>query len=425
MHRPSRQALAWALYDWGNSAFATVVIAGFFPIFFRDFWNAGQPSADITLRLGLANSLSSLVIVLLAPALGSIADVAGARKRFLAAFAFAGMLATALLPWVERGAWPVAALLYFVGTVGFMGANVFYDALLVGVAPRSELDRVSALGFALGYLGGGLLFAVCVVFTLRPGWVGLADAAGAVRLAFWLVAVWWLVFTLPLLRWVREPPAANGPCRSWRAVADGFRQLVDTLGEIRRYRRVVLFLLAYWLYIDGVDTIVRMAVDYGRALGFGAQGLVLALLVTQFVGFPASLVFGRLAERIGARRGILVALSGYGLITIWAVFLRAPWEFYGIAVAIGLFQGGIQALSRSYYARMVPPERSAEFFGFYNMLGKFAAVAGPVAVGLVGSWSGEARVGIASLLAFFVLGGLVLARLPDLEEPVRAGAARG
>ncbi len=413
MPLPSRRVLAWALYDWGNSAFATVVIAGFFPLFFRDYWNAGEPSETITLRLGVASALASLTIVLLAPLLGAIADAAGARKRFLVVFAFIGIVATAVLPWLEQGMWAVAAGLYVLATIGFMGANVFYDALLVLVAPRSQLDRVSALGFALGYLGGGLLFAWCVVMTLAPEWFGLSDAAEAVRWSFWLVAGWWLVFTLPLLFWVGEP---SGPPRAsgWgRVAARGLRQLLDTFRDLREYRQVGLFLLAYWLYIDGVDTIVRMAVDYGRALGFGAQGLITALLITQFIGFPAALAFGRLGERIGPRAGILVALLGYLVITAWAVFMRASWEFYALAGAIGFVQGGIQALSRSYYARLIPADRTAEFFGFYNMLGKFAAVAGPLVVGLVGAWAGSARVGMASLVLFFLLGGLILWRLPE------------
>ena len=410
---PSRRVLSWALYDWGNSAFATVVMAGFFPIFFRDFWSSGEASPAITLRLGLANGLASLSIVLLAPVLGSIADVAGVRKRFLAAFAFLGIAATALLPLVREGMWAPAAVLYFLATVGFMGANVFYDALLLPVAGRARLDRVSALGYALGYLGGGLLFALCVIVTLYPQGFGLPDASAAVRLSFWMVAGWWLVFSVPLLLWVTEPPVAQRPQGWGRAVLAGFGQLARTFHEVRRLRHVGLFLLAYWLYIDGVDTIVRMAVDYGRALGFDAQGLIVALLVTQFVGFPAALAFGHLGEHAGARTGIFVALAAYCLITAWAVRLDSVWEFYALAVAVGLVQGGIQALSRSYYARMIPPDRTAEFFGFYNMLGKFAAVAGPVVVGLVGAWSGSARVGIASVGVFFVLGGLLLWRLPD------------
>ena len=413
MHVSTRSVWSWALYDWANSAFATVVIAGFFPLFFRDYWSAGSSSEVVTLRLGTANSLSSLLIVVLAPVLGSIADVAGARKRFLAAFAFAGILATALLPWIQEGRWLMAAILYLLATVGFMGANVFYDALLVAVAPPNRMDRVSALGYALGYLGGGLLFAVCVALTLHLQWAGLDGKVQAVRWSFWIVAAWWLLFSLPLWRWVSEPRPAGPSKAMHEAVRDGVLQLVGTFREVRRLRSIGLFLLAYWLYIDGVDTIVRMAVDYGRALGFAADGLILALLVTQFVGFPAALAFGRLGERIGTRRGIFVALAAYLGITLWGVRMQAAWEFYGLAVAIGLVQGGIQALSRSYYARLIPADRAAEFFGFYNMLGKLAAVGGPALVGVVGMWTGSARAGMGSIAVLFVLGGMILWHLPD------------
>jgi UMF1 family MFS transporter len=301
----------------------------------------------------------------------------------------------------------LAWVLFVLGTIGFMGGNVFYDSLMVSVAGEEDYDLVSGLGFALGYLGGGLLFAFCVLLTFQPELLGLASAAEAVRLSFLLTAAWWAVFTIPILLFVPEPrTAASGTRRG--AVRAGLRQFVDTFHEIRRLRVVMLFLLAYWLYIDGVDTIIRMAVDYGRALGFGAQSLVAALLITQFVGFPAAIAFGRLGQRIGPKNGIYVAIAVYVVVTIWGSRMDAVWEFYAIAVTIGLVQGGIQALSRSMYARLIPKSRSGEFFGFYNMLGKFAAILGPVLVGVVGELSGSPRIGILSLLVFFVLGAAML-----------------
>ncbi len=406
-----RRELAWALYDWANSAYATVVMAGFFPLFFRDYWSAGEASPDITYRLGLANSLASLVIVLSAPLLGAIADRGGLRKRLLALFAFMGVAMTAALYILVQGQWLAAVAVYGLATIGFMGGNIFYDALMVGVAPRGEYDRVSALGFGLGYLGGGLLFSLCVLMSLAPEFFALQNTATAVRTAFLLVALWWAAFSIPLFVWVREP-AAEGRVGLGSAVRGGLRQLVDTFHEARRLRGVALFLLAYWLYIDGVDTIVRMAVDYGRALGFGHNGLIVALLITQFVGFPAAIGFGRLGARWGTRRGIFLALGVYGLATLWGAAMTRPWEFYGLAVAIGLVQGGIQSLSRSLYARLIPADKAAEFFGFYNMLGKFAAVLGPFMVGWVGALSGSPRVGLASLMVLFVAGALVLRAVP-------------
>jgi UMF1 family MFS transporter len=402
-----RAVVSWALYDWANSAFATVMLAGFFPIFFRDVWSAGEASSNITFRLGLANSIASLVIVAFGPVLGAIADRGGARKRFLLAFLALGVTMTGALTWVAMGRWEVALVLFVLSTVGFLGANVFYDALIVSITSEDRYDVVSALGYALGYLGGGVLFAGCVAMTLWPARFGLAGAEQAVRLSFLLTAVWWAVFAIPLFLFVRERDAASGT-NLVGAVRGGLSQLAATFREIRSLRMVILFLLAYWLYIDGVDTIIRMAVDYGMALGFGRNGLILALLITQFVGFPAAIAFGRIGARLGAKTGILIGISVYVLVTVWAYFMDSSWEFYALAITIGLVQGGVQALSRSYYARLIPPEKSAEFFGFYNMLGKFAAVVGPALMGFVGVVTGNPRLAILSILVLFVGGGTLL-----------------
>ncbi|MDZ7828193.1 MAG: MFS transporter [Halofilum sp. (in: g-proteobacteria)] len=409
-----RPVLAWAFYDWANSAYATVVLAGFFPLFFKQYWAAGLETTESTFWLGAANSASSLLIVLLAPLLGAAADRADARKRYLVRFALLGIVATATLWFVGEGAWGAAAALFALATVGFMGANVFYDALLVRVAEPSERDRVSALGYALGYLGGGILFAGCVALVLMPQTFGLADKGVAVRLSFLLTAAWWAGFSIPLLRSLHETPAR---LPILPAIREGARELVQTIRHLRENRNAGLFLLAYWLYIDGVDTVVRMAVDYGMSIGFDANGLIIALLIVQFVGFPATLVFGRLAAPLGARGGIFLALAVYAGATTWASMMSAEWEFYGLAVIIGLVQGGVQALSRSFFSQLVPPERSGEFFGFYNMMGKFAAIIGPVLVGTIGWLTGDPRVGILSLLLLFGAGAFLLARV-RVADPV-------
>ena len=405
--------LAWTLYDWGNSAFATVVMAGFFPLFFRSYWSAGQDSAQITLHLGTANSIGSLVIVLSAPLLGALADQGGFKKRFLSLFALLGIAMTLGLYWAAQGEWLLAAMLYAAASIGFMGANIFYDALLVDVAPRQKYDFVSGLGYAMGYLGGGLLFAFCVYLVLNPADFGFADDAAAVRLSFLLVGIWWLLFTLPLLLLVQETPRATPRVGM---VKGSFRQLIDTFHTVRRYREVWWFLLAYWLYIDGVDTIVRMAADYGAALGFSTDDLILALLMIQFIGFPAAIAFGKLGERIGPKTGIYIGLAAYAAITVWGALMTELWEFFAIAVGVGLVQGGVQSLSRSLYARLIPPDKAAEFFGFYNMLGKFAAVAGPFLMGIVGVLTGSPRLAILSLLVFFILGALLLLKVPERKE---------
>lgn len=404
-----RQVVAWAFYDWANSAFATVVIAGFFPIFFNQFWSTGAEATQTTFRLGVANSIASLIVLVMAPVLGAVADQGAMKKRFLLIFAMVGILATAWLGGIGEGLWLYAAIVYVIATIGFSGANVLYDALLVDVAPKDKLDTVSGLGYSLGYLGGGLLFSLCVFMSLKPTWFGLADASQAVRVSFFLTALWWAAFSLPLWWQVHERKAESRDFSS--TFFRGIDQLVQTFRNIRKYRPVLVFLVAYWLYIDGVDTIIKMAVDYGMALGFTPQDLVTALLLVQFVGFPSALVFGLLGEKIGPKTGIIAGLAVYVGITVWAYFISEPWEFYGVAVVIGLVQGGVQALSRSLYARIIPQDSAAEFFGFYNFLGKFAAVIGPVMMGWVAIATGSTRVSILSILILFIAGGLILLKV--------------
>jgi MFS transporter, UMF1 family len=406
-----RELWSWALYDWGNSAFATTVMAGFFPLFFKTYWSAGADVSESTLKLGAANSAASLLVAFIAPVLGALADRGGAKKRFLAAFAALGVLATAGLFAVERGDWLSAALAYAAASVGFAGSLVFYDSLIVSVATAEDSDRASALGYALGYLGGGILFAVNVGMALRPEMFGLTGAEQGVRLSFLSVAVWWAVFTVPLLRYVREPTARPGSAAA--AVRDGFAQLRRTFGRVRTLRPVWMFLIAYWLYIDGVDTVIRMAVDYGLSLGLKSDSLIVALLITNFVGFPAALAFGRLGTAIGTKRAILIAIGCYVGITGWGSIMDSEAEFYGLAVVVGLVQGGVQALSRSLYSRLIPRDEAAEFFGFYNMLGKFAAIVGPTLMGLVSVATGSARLSILAITVLLVAGGLLLWRVEE------------
>ncbi len=405
-----KKVLSWALYDWGNSAFATTVMAGFFPVFFQKYWSTGVAATDSTFRLGLANSTASLVIVVLAPVLGAIADRGSARKRFLLVFTALGVVMTGALYWAGEGQWLIAVTLYGLAVVGFSGAMAFYDSLLVVVAGRDNVDFVSALGYSLGYLGGGVLFAVNVWMTLDPAAFGLADAAVAVRVSFITVALWWALFAVPVFLFVDEPQA-SGEVSGWQAVAAGLAQLRDTFREVRRLRVVWMFLLAYWLYIDGVDTVIRMAVDYGMALGFDPNSLIVALLITQFVGFPAAVAMGKLGERLGAKTAIFIGIGVYFGVIVWGFFMQNVTEFYGLAMTIGLVQGGIQALSRSLYSRIIPHDKSAQFFGFYNLLGKFAAVIGPILLGTVGVLTGNPRMGLLSIILLFVAGAALLRKV--------------
>jgi UMF1 family MFS transporter len=347
----------------------------------------------------------------LAPTLGAIADAGGARRRYLLVFAALGATATALLFLVAQGQWVAAGVVYVLSLLGFSGSIVFYDSLLVAVSRPDHADMVSAVGFAAGYLGGGLLFALNVWMTLAPDTFGLSGADEAVRVSFLTVAVWWVAFSVPLAAWVREQAAAAGPARS--SVREGFRELAETARGLRRYRLAFLFLVAYFIYIDGVHTIVRMAVDYGLSLGFDSGSLIAALLLVQFVGFPAALAFGRIAERVGAKKAILAGIVAYVGICLWGYRMAHAWEFYALAVAIGLVQGGVQSLSRSYYSRLIPRERAAQFFGFYNAVGRFSAILGPMLMGLVGYATGNPRLSMFAVMSLFVVGGAILYRLPS------------
>jgi len=405
----------WALYDWANSAFATTVMAGFFPLFFKQYWSTGADVTMSTARLGLANSIAGILVAMFAPVLGAIADRGTSKKKFLLFFSYLGIVMTSSLYMVSMGNWQMAVILYVLANVGFASGNIFYDSLITGVASEKKLHFVSSLGFAMGYLGGGILFALNVWMTLSPGTFGFADATQAVKFSFLTVGIWWAVFSVPLFLFVKEPKNENTGSGKG-SVRAGLAQLKETFHEIKHLKTILLFLAAYWLYIDGVDTIVRMAVDYGISIGFEAKDLILALLITQFVGFPSAIGFGYLGEKIGARRAIFIAIAVYLFVSVWGAFMSDTREFYILAVIIGLVQGGIQALSRSFYARIIPVSKSAEYFGFYNMLGKFAAVFGPVLMGGTGlfvrslGYSSDiaSRTGIISVSLLFIAGGILL-----------------
>jgi len=384
-------------------------MAGFFPVFFKQYWASGLSLTDSTFWLGATNASASLLVVLFAPFLGTYADKAGIKKRLLILFAVLGVLMSGALFLISAGAWQLALLIYLLGILGFSGGNLFYDALLIDVAGRDRLETVSALGFSLGYLGGGILFAINVFMLLSPNLFGLVDATDAVRYSFLSVAIWWAVFSLPIMIFVKEQRPQEPGRRHMLVLA--YKELKQTLVRIHEFPMAFLFLIAYWFYIDGVDTIVRMAVDYGLSIGLESSDLLTALLITQLVGFPSALVFGRIGHYWGAKQGIQVAILIYVLVVIWAWQIQAAWEFYLLAIIIGLVQGGIQALSRALFARLIPPDRAGEFFGFYNMLGKFAAILGPLLVGWLAVLSGEPRSGILSLLVLFAVGFLLLRRV--------------
>jgi len=363
-----------------------------------------------TAILGIANSISGIFVALTAPVFGAIADCGCYKKRFLLFFAYLGVLSTLSLFFIQRGGWLLAIVLYVAGATGFSCSNIFYDSLLPSIAKRSRIDYVSALGFAMGYLGGGILFAFNVWMILHPKMFGVTDANQAIRISFLMVGAWWAIFTLPIIFLVPEPRYGGiyGTYPSQTAIKDGLHRLRNTLNKIRHLKTVLLFLIAYWLYIDGVDTVVRMGIDYGLSIGFEYRDLLIALLITQFVSFPCAIFFGHMGKRIGPKRAIYIAIGVYLFAIIWAMRMTLRYEFYILALLIGLVQGGIQSMSRSFYSRIIPSEQAAEFYGFYNMIGKFAVIIGPVLIGATGVLFNSPRIGILSIIILFIAGGVLL-----------------
>jgi UMF1 family MFS transporter len=410
----NKQVVAWALYDWGNSAFALSVLAVLFPLFLGLYWSAGDDGAAVTARLTWATASASLIVSLLAPVLGAIADSGGYRKRFLFTLAIVGAVATASLSLVGQGGWPLALVLFGLASIGYYSANVFYDSLIIDVSEPRHYSLVSSLGFSLGYFGGASLLALHVWMLRSPPEFGFDDTTGVVKFAFISVGAWWLIFLLPLMLVVRErkaPFAGKG-----NSVRAAYGALAETFRRIRQYRNVFLFLVAYWLYIGGLFAVIFMAVNFGQRLGFSETDLVLALLITNFVGFPATLAFGFLGHVFGSKRAIYLGLAVYIGVAVWAAFLKDVGQFYIMAITIGCVQGGVQGMSRSLYASLIPADRSGEFFGFYNMLTKFAHVLGPVLIGIVGFFFDDPRFILLAVLPLFVLGAIALTRVRTLAQ---------
>ena len=406
---------AWAMYDWANSAFAVVILTAIFPVYFRALViNAGAAPETATAYWAYTTSLSLLLVALIGPVIGAAADFLGAKKRFLAVALSLGVLGTVGLAFLSSGEYLLGALLFAVANLGFAGGNVFYESLLPQVARPNDLDRVSARGYALGYLGGGLLLVFNALWLYRPEWFWMANRNIALRACFVSVAFWWLIFALPLFRAVKEP-AVHGPPRSQLALSNSFARLVQTFRQIRRYRELTIFLGAFWLYNDGISTIIKLAAAYGDEIGVDHNDMLGALILTQFIGFPCSIGFGRLADYFGAKRAILAGLALYTVISVAGFFIRNAADFYALAIMVGVVQGGTQALSRSLFTTMVPKTRSAEFFGFFSTGEKVAGIIGPALFGFVGQLTGSSRWGIVSVTMLFVAGAFLLWRV-DAEE---------
>ena len=409
----NKSAWSWALYDWANSAFATTVMAGFFPIFFKSYWASNLSDAESTFAIGSVNSLVGLLIAFSAPVLGALADAGDSKRKFLFSFAFLGIIATGYLFFIPESSWKLAVIFYGIGVIGFSGGNIFYDSLLVTVSKEKERNRVSSLGFSLGYLGGGILFLLNVAMFLYPNWFGLENQIEAVLWSFLSVAVWWLIFSLPIYLNVKEPVQNTSKKQINTVIADAFENLLNTAKSIKKFKSAVIFLLAYFLYMDGVDTIIRMATSYGSDIGLSATSMIQALLLTQFIGFPATLVFGYYADRFGYKYSLSFAIIVYIFVVLFSSQMDTALEFYIIASVIGLVQGGVQAISRSFFSTLIPENKAAEFFGFYNFIGKSSVFLGPFMVSGIALITGSPSYGILSLLILFIPGLILLWLVPE------------
>ncbi len=412
-----RQVNSWSLYDWANSAFATTIMATVFPIFYSSVAGKNLPGNLATVYYGYTAAIAMLLIAVAAPVIGAISDYTGMKKRFLAGFAILGMFFTAMLYFVGQGDWQKASIFFILGNIGFSAANIFYDGFLPHVATKGDIDQVSTKGYALGYLGGGLLLAVNLAMIMKPALFGLPNAEMASRWSFVTVAIWWGVFSIPLFRYVREPKVARARGENPNPVRAGFDRLRKTMREVRQYRQLVIFILAFWIYNDGIGTIIKMATIYGKEIGIGTTDLIGAILAVQFIGIPCAFLFGRLARIIGAKRSVLFGLAVYALISVGGYFMQTALHFWILAVMVAVVQGGTQALSRSIYGNMVPKTKSAEFFGFYNVSSKFAGIVGPAVFAIVGQLMGSSRLSIVVLVVFFVAGGTLLS-IVNVDEGV-------
>lgn len=409
-----KKVFSWALYDFGNSAYATTVMAGFFPLFFQKYWSAGADSALTTTRLGTAISVSSLLIALLSPVLGAVADLRAHKKLYIFIFMLLGAISCGSMFFIGQGEWWPAILAYGLSMMAFNASCVFYDSLLPYVAEGRRMDYASSLGYAMGYLGGGLLFLINVIMLLFPEKLGITGKEEAVKYSFLTVGVWWFVFTLPLMKNVPEPRSRfQGSFAQMMGLS--LNSLGRTIKALFQQKNLFYFVVAYWLYIDGVYTVMTMAVDYGVSLGLDSQHLMMALLITQFVGFPCAWAFGMVTPRWGLRRPILICISAYSLTVVLATQMSQDWHFYVLAIFIGMVQGGVQSLSRSFFARMIPREASGEYFGLFNLVGKFASILGPLVVGWTVYFTGQHQMGMLGLLVLFLLGGILLWKVREIE----------
>jgi UMF1 family MFS transporter len=411
LHR--RELRAWASYDWALSGMQTVIQTAVFPVFFVSVAAAHHEGSAATQLLARANTIAMVIVALVSPVLGAVSDFGASKKRFLAVFTLIGAFACIAMFRIQEGDATLASTLFILALIGGSGCMVFYEGLLPHIASREEMDRVSTAAYAIGYLGGGLLVALNLLWIQRPELFGFGSTSVAARASFVSVGVWWILFAIPIFRRVPEPArqleSDEQPDQS--AVRVAFRRMRETIGELRGYRNAFLMLVAFLIYNDGIQTIIKMATAYGKEIGIGDTVLIAAVVLVQFMGVPFAFAFGRLAGWIGAKRSIFLGLAAYAVISVLGYFMRTPMHFMVLAGLVGMVQGGTQALSRSLFASMIPAHKSGEFFGFYSVFEKFAGIFGPLLFYLAIEATGSSRAAILSIIVFFVIGAALLARV--------------
>ena len=405
-----RDLRAWAMYDWANSAFQTTIIAAIFPIYFHNVVAADLGDALSTSRFAWATTIAIVIVAVIAPLLGAIADFAAMKKKMLGVFLAIGVVSTTAMYWVGPGDWQLGLTLFVLGNIAVAASIVFYESLLPHLVKDDELDRVSSAGYAIGYLGGGALLALNLLMIQRPTWFGIPDAPTGVRLSLASVGIWWLMFSLPLFRYVPEPKRQVEMDESPSAslLATGVRRLIATFHELRRYKQAFLLLVAFLIYNDGIQTIIRMATTFGSQIGIDQNAMITALLITQFIGVPFAFLFGMIAGRIGAKTAVFVGLGVYAFIIALGYRMTSAAHFYALAIMVGMVQGGTQALSRSLFASMIPRQKSSEFFAFFGVFERYAGILGPLVFAAMVDATGQSRNAMLAVLGFFVVGGVVL-----------------
>jgi UMF1 family MFS transporter len=409
-----RAQFAWVMYDWANSAFVTTITAAVLPVYYSSVAAVSLPPNLRTAYWGYTSTIALLIVALLGPVLGAMADFSGAKKKFLTRFAVMGMIGAGLLFLVREGDWFIASLFFIIGNVGFSGANVFYDSLLPHVAEEDERDQLSSRGYAFGYLGGGILLAINLLMIMTAP--DSATTALMSRISFLMVSVWWLVFTIPLWKWIKEPVRRilKGE-ENFNPIQASFSRLAYTFGEVRKYKELFKFIIAFWLYNNGIGTIIVMATIYGTELNFSSTTTIGTLLMVQFVGIPFALLFGWLGKKLGTKKSILLSLVIYSAIAIGGYFMTREIHFWILGFGVATVQGGSQALSRSLFSRMLPKSQSAEFYSFFSVSEKVAGSVGPLLFGVVSTLMGGSRLSIVSLIVFFIVGGYLLTRVDENE----------